>query len=168
MSITASYGVCRSEVAIEELSAYTHYDDWCEWSDSYRDHWQVGMWPGTDLTDSADQVLADVVNATQAPSLLSLVVESDYVVLWGRDTSATTAWRACLCRSAAAAHLQDEGPLDAYFLPADAAAERALQWAQSANLVPSPPALAALLATDDDERPAEAAFFDFLGALGLA
>ncbi|HEY3717595.1 MAG TPA: hypothetical protein VGL39_23975 [Jatrophihabitantaceae bacterium] len=113
-------------------------------------------------------MLEDLVRETNAPALTGFVMDSDCVDV--RALGATSGpWRTCVDRAAMSAYLsEDGGNIDAQFLPAAGAAERAVAWAAEAGLPASSAGLELPFRDGHADPMAEDLFFELLDRLGVS
>jgi hypothetical protein len=166
MGFWGSLVLCRPSGDLSEVEAIVSRDESVSEVAQPGGDWRVGQCEDTALIEDAEAFLRDLVAESGAPAVLGYVLDSDCVDLVAMGV-ASGVWRSCLNREAMRAYDEDY-LLDESVLHAEAAAERAAQWAAEAGLQPNLPALRSVFSRTGDVLFAESLFFELVDALGVA
>jgi hypothetical protein len=165
MGFWGSLVLCRPGGDLSEVHAIVSRDESVMEIARPGGDWRIGQCEDTALIEDAEAFLRDLVAESGAPAVLGYVLDSDCVDLVAMG-AASGVWRSCLNREAMRAY--DEGYLlDESILRAEAAAERAAQWAAEADLQPNRPLLLSVFSRTGEILFAESLFFELVDALGV-
>jgi hypothetical protein len=165
MGFWGSLVLCRPSGDLSEVEAIVSRDESVSEVAQPGGDWRIGQCEDTALIEDAEAFLRELVAESGAPAVLGYVLDSDCVDLVAMG-AISGVWRSCLNREAMRAHDEDY-LLDESILHAEAAAERATQWAAEAGLQPNLPALLSVFSRTGDILFAESLFFELVDALGI-
>lgn len=168
MGFTGSVILANSRLPLDELDAIVERDDDLYIMIDFRDGWKLGGIFESAIENDAENMLAELVQATGMPAMTGYVIDSDCVDL--KALSARSGpWRACLIRAVMADYSKSELglPFESTFLPPEVATVKATAWAFEAGLEPDQEGLSALFADEEDDRDGLSEFHRLIQFLGV-